>query len=246
MPNTTYAIQLMDRATGKAITAAGGKALIITAGGTSKRTLLNADTGASLTNPLTPTRGSIRFTLASITPLESTVDVYLMTPGGQFVVARSVKSGDPTEVWVDTSEREQVMILPFDIADTTATTETDTGFDFVAGMIVQPFPSIFVSTLQAAKTLDVGLLSSETGGDADGILAAISLAAAGAVVGKCAATATVGALLRETVVADAGTASIRHEYVVALATSVTYTLSSTTTLAKGFMQIPYRIGVNAA
>lgn len=247
MATTTYQIQLMDRATGKAIIAAGGTAYIVTAGGTAKKTLLNASTGASLANPFTPTRGSIAFTIASITPLESTVDAYIMCPGGQFVVARSIKAGNPTEVWVDTFNREQVLIQPFDIADTTAATATDVGFDFVAGMIIKPEASIFVTAVDATETMDVGLKAAESGGDADGFLAQVSVATLGAVLGLCATTATLGALLRETVT-DSGsaTSSVRAPYVVAAAVSLSYTLSTGTDTAAGFIQIPYRIGANAA
>lgn len=245
MAKTTYQIQLMDRATGKAIIAAGGTALIVAASGTLKKTLLNASTGASLTNPLTPTRGSIAFSIDSVTPLESTVDAYIMAPGGQFVIARGIKSGDPTEVWVDTAERNQNMVVPFNIADTTATTETDTGFNFVAGMVIMPHPAIFVTAIDATETIDVGLLSGESGGDADGFLALLSVGTLGAVSGSMTSTPTVGALLRETVTADAGTAQMRKPNVIAAAVSLTYTLTAGSDTGAGYIEIPYRIGLNA-
>jgi len=247
MAKAIYNVQLMDRATGKAIIAAGGKCLVVTAGGTAKRTILNAITFASLTNALTPTRGNIAFAIDSTTPLADSSDLYIMAPGGQFVIARSVKPGDPVEVWVDTNRREQTLILPFDPADYTAASETDTGFDFTTGMIVRPEPTINVTVVHAAKTIDIGLLSSESGGDADGFVAAASVATAGAVVSKAATTATIGALLKETITdSGAATSSVRHIYPIgATAVSVTYTLSSGTTTAKGFFEIPYRIGITA-
>lgn len=247
MAKAIYNVQLMDRATGKAVITAGGKCLVVTAGGTAKRTILNAITFASLTNPLTPTRGAISFAIDSATPLSDSADLYIMAPGGQFVIARSVKAGDPTEVWVDTGRRDQYLILPFDPADYTAAAETDTGFDFTAGMIVRPEPTINVTAVHAAKTIDVGLLSSESGGDADGFIAAASVATLGAVVAKAATTATVGALLRETITdSGAATSSVRHVYPIgSTAVSITYTLSSSTTTAKGFFEIPYRIGITA-
>lgn len=247
MATALYNVQLMDRATGKAIIAAGGKCLVVTAGGTAKRTLLNAATGASLTNPLTPTRGQIAFGIASATPLADSADLYIMAPGGQFVVARGVKAGDPTEIWIDTHRREQVLILPFDIADTAAATETDTGFDFVTGMTVLPTPTFHVSATDSGITLDVGTLSTESGGDADGFIDAASVAVAGALVPTCAATATVGSLLRETLT-DSGsaTSSARSPYEIgATAVSVSYTLSSGADTAKGYFELPYRLGITA-
>lgn len=243
MAKAIYNVQLMDRATGKAIIAAGGKCLVVTASGTGKRTILNAITFASATNPLTPTRGLISFAIDSTTPLADSSDLYIMAPGGQFVVARGVKSGDPTEVWVDTRRREQTMILPFDITDTTAATETDTGFDFVAGMILLPSPALYVSAIDATETIDVGLLSSESGGDADGIIDLASVGTLGTLLAVASGTPTLGALLRETVTADAGTTSARAPYIVAAAVSVTYTLTTGSDTAKGFFEIPYRIGM---
>lgn len=246
MAKAIYNVQLMDRATGKAIIAAGGKCLVVTAGGTGKRTILNAITFASATNALTPTRGLISFAIDSTSPLEDRSDLYIMAPGGQFVVAKTVKPGDPTEIWVDTGRREQAMILPFDITDTSAATETDTGFDFTAGMTLLPSPTLFVSATDSGITLDVGLLSSESGGDADGIIDAASVAVSGSLVPTCATTATVGLLMRETLT-DSGsaTSSARSPYEIAAAVSVTYTLSSGADTAKGYFEIPYRIGITA-
>ena len=128
------------------------------------------------------------------------------------------------------------------VTDATAATEKDTGLDFTTGMTIMPFTAVDVRTVDSGKTIDFGLLSSESGGDADGFVAAASVATAAVVQAKCAATATLGALLRETVVADAGTASVRHSYTVgATAVSLTYTISSGSTTAAGYMRIPYTL-----
>jgi len=244
MAKTLFSMQLMNEATGKAISAAGGHVLVVVAGGTTKRVLLNAATGASLANPFAPTRGNIAFMIDNVSPVEITVDLYIMSPTGHFIVVRGVKPGDPTEIFVDPNIRHQTMILPFDIADTTAATETDTGFNFVAGMVVHPEPTIFVTAIDATEDILVGLLSTESGGDADGFIVSAPVGVLGAVLAKLATTGTLGALLRETVVADAGTAQMRSPYVVAAAVSVTYTLSTGSDTAKGFFALPYRIGLN--
>jgi hypothetical protein len=58
--------------------------------------------------------------------------------------------------------------------------ETDTGWDLPKYGEVDPYSMmVFVQTIDATETLEVGLLSSESGGDADGFLDAISIATAG-------------------------------------------------------------------
>ena len=70
------------------------------------------------------------------------------------------------------------------------TTETDTGWDLPAKAIVHDV-FVDVTTAEATggtKTVDVGLLSSESGGDADGFLDALSVAATGGIRGLVAKT----------------------------------------------------------
>lgn len=248
MAKTIYTVQLMDQATGKAIITSGGKCMVVTAGGTSKKTLLNAITAASLTNPISATRGNLSFAIDSVSPLESTVDLYGMAPGGQFFIARSVKAGDPAEVWIDTRSRDHALILPFDItADMTAATEYDTGFDFPTNTMIMPWPTILVTAADSGITIDAGLLSSESGGDADGFIIAASVASAVGVTTKLLATATLGALLRESV-ADSGSATspTRIPYRVgSTAVSFTMTLLTAADTAKGFVEIPYRLPLTA-
>lgn len=240
MAKAIYDIQLMDALTGASIITAGGKVLVATVNDTTKATLLNADTGASLTNPLTPTRGKIRFAIDSVSPLESVVDIYGISPSGHAFVVRDVKPGTPTEIRIDTGNRNQVLVIPFAIGDTTATTETDTGFDLPTGAMVLPFPAIYVTAEDATETIDVGLLSTESGGDANGFLALLSVATPGMVSGQATGTATLGALMLESITADAGTASVRDTYVVgATAVSVSYTLTAGTNTAEGFIHLPY-------
>jgi hypothetical protein len=69
--------------------------------------------------------------------------------------------------------------------------EQDTGYDLPAGSIIFPWEMyVIVDTLDSGITLEVGLLSSEGGGDADGFLDAVSVATAGYV--QPAFTATAG------------------------------------------------------
>lgn len=113
-----------------------------------------------------------------------------------------------------------------------STDEQDTGFNLPANAVVLDV-FLEVTTLEATgttKTVDVGLLASETGGDADGFLDGVSVATAGVRNGSLVAGAvTRGLLLRETVT-DSGSATLSanraHVTTAVTARSVTYTLGS--------------------
>lgn len=243
MSTAIFDIQLTDASTGAAMIAAGGTVYVAAAGDEAKKALVNADTGATLTNPITPTRGKIRFGVAGAAPMETPVDLYGITANGRAFVVKNVLPGSPTEIFIDTIRRDQTLIVPFSIANTTAATETDTGFNFSTGMVIRPFPSIYVVDVDATETMDVGLLSSEGGGDADGFIVGVSVATAGHVDPTFASTVTQGALLKVT--ATGAAAVIPESYVVgATAVSLTYTLTAGTDTATGFIQIPYVLAPN--
>lgn len=70
-------------------------------------------------------------------------------------------------------------------------TETDTGYDIPAGGMILPWEMfIIVDTLDDTETIDIGILSTEVGGDADGFIKAASIGTAGYV--QPAMTATAG------------------------------------------------------
>lgn len=227
--NRHWKFQLKDLATGEAIITAGGACHVAVAGSPDKQALVDKD-GAALANPVTPTRGSIEFYIADETVL--TVDLYVMAPGGQFVVREGVSASGPNEIGVDAAKKEQVAKIPFSIADATTDVETDTGFDLPDLAIVLNRLhgcGILVDTLQAGDTIDVGLgeaVPAETGGDADGFINGSSLAAETLVIG------TDGALF---------STNAPHMSDAVAAKSITYTLIGTVTLAKGFILLPYRL-----
>lgn len=75
----------------------------------------------------------------------------------------------------------KVAVVRFKYSD--GTTETDTGFDLPANALVR---EVFGNVLTAeatgtTKTVDVGLLSSESGGDADGFVVGLVVSATGTV-----------------------------------------------------------------
>ncbi|MBU8540184.1 hypothetical protein [Falsiroseomonas tokyonensis] len=236
-----YEVQLQDSASGTTIAVAGGTVYVATADDAAKATIYNPDTNLAMANPLTPTRGKIRFmTLATV----ETVDLYGMAPGGQAFVRRGVAPGAVQEIYIDTGRAEQTLTIPWATSDVVHSVEQDTGFDLPRNALVSPFVSLLVTAIDATEDIDVGLLSSESGGDADGFLDAASIATLGTVRGALAGTDTLGALLKEDT--NAGSVLVPASYVVgATARSVTYTLSMNADTGKGFISIPYRLALAA-
>lgn len=235
-----FDLQLYDALTGRTIEAAGGTLYVSLTGAFAKATLTNPDNDyAALANPITATRGKFRFAIANTGLGLPAVDVFGIAPGGQAFRALNIKMGEVTDIDIDTTNVIQQLIVPFAIADTTANTETDTGFNFPVGATILPFPSIDVRTVDSGMTIDVGLLSSESGGDADGFLDGISLTTAGQIKPTFASSVTQGALLRVT--ATGAAAVIPEPGVISTAVSLTYTLSSSTDTGAGYIKIPYAL-----
>jgi hypothetical protein len=214
--------QLVDME-GKSITASGGVVHVATADSPAKATLYDAD-GASLANPVSLTNGSAEFFVADSI---STVDLYIQAPGYQFIVKAGVVPANHN-FKVDTSELYQIYKIPFASADSTAATEKDTGFNLPAFGQVLPLlggAGITVTTAATAgaKTIDVGTLSTESGGDANGFLAAVSTAALGKVVG------TNGALFVSNAPAITGAATAK---------SISYTTGAADAGVAGFAILP--------
>ena len=120
------------------------------------------------------------------------------------------------------------------------TGEKDTGIDFKAGdVILDCF--VKVRTLEATsgtKTIDVGLLSSESGGDTDGFLDGVSTAAAGTVRGSLdSGGQTYGVLLHE----DESGAGVlvRSGAVIGEAVSLVYQLGAAHTELVGEIYVIY-------
>lgn len=153
---------------------AGGKC-IVTGAGTARRSTLYDANGASLANPISLTNGhGVFYTLDTV----ASVDLYMVTGGGQSIQLYGVQA-DALQLVPVSRVRDQVMAIPLHNADFPATVETATGF-------LEPTGAIFTAdavgvnciALHAAKTLDVGTLSSDSG-DADGFISAIDVGTTG-------------------------------------------------------------------
>lgn len=236
-----FELLLVDMFTDEALTASGGKVYVATAADTSKKTLYNPDSDyAALSNPITPSNGRIRFAVSTgVTGQETppTVDIYGMSGEGIAFQKRGCKPGDPDILILDTHATQHTLMVPFSMTDATAATEIDTGFDFTAGMWIDPLrQSVYVTSIDATETIEVGLLSSESGGDADGIIDALSVGTLGVIKPTLTnAAETLGALLKVT----NNSTSVPEGKVIAAAVSLTYTLTTGSDTAEGIIVVGY-------
>jgi len=235
-----YSIQLIDTVSGKSIDGSGGKAYVAKVGDAQKETLYTK-AGAALTNPITLTNGKLDFYVADTVV---SVDLYVQAPSGHFVVAKAVVPSGET-IFVDKGRSTATYVLPFSIADTTAATETSTGFAIPTGAMVLPTGvGLDVLTVDATETVDFGTLSTDSG-DADGYIVGASVATAGAVKASLANGAvTLGALLKVQDSANAGDA-VPEANVSMGGKTLTYTLSAGTDTAEGFFKLPVQLPYSA-
>ena len=249
-----YRIQLHDHRTGAIIQATGGTCYVTKDGSPDKESLTNK-AGASASNPSALTSGMIEFWTADTV---AQVDLYVMAPGGQFVTLKGVVPSGPNEIFLDAGIRDQVAVIPFSHADQAGdNTETDSGFDLPTDALVGPDGvGIYVQDLDAGETLDAGLLASESGGDANGFIAAISVATAVAVAAQATITGggsedyfsaqLLGALLADftagaNAATDVGTNNPKRHRGDGTAKSISWTLSAGADTAAGFILLPYRL-----
>lgn len=240
-----FDIQIADRFAGNStVLATGGKMIVCLNGEYTLATLYDPDNDfASLSQPVAATRGKFRFAVArsdSAAPPRS-VDVYGTAPTGHGFRYYGAKPGTPNTLRVDTNDIQSHLVLPFSYA-TAVATEVDHGLDLPIGALAGPFVFIDVKAIDATETLDVGIKSSETGGDADGFLAAISVGTLGVTRPTWAATSVAGALIRESQDTAATFTPVQHE-VVSGGQSVTWTITTGSDTGAGRIVIPFQIGV---
>lgn len=246
-----YHIQLLD-ADGVAITASGGVALVVEDGGEAKVATKDAD-GAALANPVALTNGVLEFFVADTV---AEVDLYIRAPAGQFRVAKNVPASGPNSIRIATDVALHTYVIPFSSADIADATETDTGFDLPTnGAVLPEGISVDVTNAASTETISVGILSTESGGDADGFIALLSLTTAATVVAKNTVTVgsnesflastTLGALVNDFAVGtdvneDTGQSSKKAHICDGTAKSISVTLTAGTAAAvgEGFIKLP--------
>jgi hypothetical protein len=241
--NIIWDIQLIDMFTGKALTDTGGICFVAKQNLPEKATLLNPDAQmAPLANPVAPIRGKIRFAIAQLGEGQAAppaVDVYGITALGHAFMMRGILPGYPTEFRVNANTRQETVVIPFSFVDCTPGTEQDTSFVLPTNTLVDPSVSIRVTALNAGKTVNAGLLSSQAGGNAAGFLNGGSLAAATRVKATInGASPTLGSFV--SIASGAGATLVPEAYVVgSTAINVSYTLAAGTTTGEGFIELSY-------
>lgn len=218
----------------------GGFIYVTKAANASKATLFTR-LGASQTNGFALTSGGAEFYIEDT--VDTSVDVFIMSPTGHFLTRFGVLPGF-LELPVDFQQRRQLAVVPFAAVDYTANTELTTGFVFPRCIIESPNVGVMVQTLEAARTLAAGFLSTETGGAAAGFLTGMTLAATGQTAATMAAGAiTLGSVLQ--VLTTGGTVPVPRPFpctgVATFARTLGLTTSAGTVTARGYMQIPYTL-----
>lgn len=231
-----------------------GKIMILTEDTPDSPSVYTNAQGTALTETagiavLTFTNGQVRFwTDQSVTAL----DISGITSDGRTFAMNSVTPSQQM-IQVNPLNAHQLLVVPFGVSDNV---ETDTGIDLPANCLITADDiKLRVTTVDATETVDVGLLSSESGGDANGFIAAGSVATAGFVellpqitggtnidyvstnyIGALAATSIAGA----DAVATVGGFTPKVYRTDGTAKSITYTGSAGSDTAAGYLYISFR------
>lgn len=242
---------LVDSETGKSVDDDSGQLLALTAGAPTSPTLYSDAFGTSISNPVrTPftfTNGRVKFwTARSVTSL----DLVVLTAAKQAYFLSAVPYSRH-RILVNEKDRKHVLVIPFGANDNS---ELDTGIDLPAGILVVD-AHMKVTTVDSGETLDWGILSSESNGDADGFMLVQSVASAGFVTGYpvitgganidyALHTSGYGAFLKQGIagadaVATVGGVTRRYYLTDGVAESVTYTGSAGSDTAAGYLYLEY-------
>jgi hypothetical protein len=250
--DTKYDIALYDL---DAVGSLGGKitsgalVFVYTASSKTLATLYSDTKRTSLTNPISRsqfgTDTAVKFFAAA-----SSFDIVVALSDGSMGKWSAV-SPSIHRLQVSRSGDQKLFVIPFGASDVT---EVDTTIDLPKNFWVKDC-FIEVVTVDATETIDVGLLSTETSGDADGLLSTVSVATSGFVKPyattagsneKYVSTFSYGALMGAGVVgtdaaSDFGLGFLAGHIVTGSnAVSVTYTGSAASDTAAGYIYISGR------
>ena len=193
--------------------------------------------------------GKVRFfTAITVTA----VDVCGITADGRTFSFNSVTPSQHL-LMVNPNSSYQLAVFPFGVSDNV---ETDTGLDLAVNSLISAIDvKVRVTTINAARTLDVGLLASEAGGSAAGFVTAASMATLGFIelipqitngtvidyvgtrfIGNLLATSIAGA----DAVATVGGFTPKVYRTDGTAKSISYTGSAGSTTSAGYVYLSYR------
>lgn len=240
--------QAFDGSSQNGVVATGVLCRVYDAGTTTASTIYADNARTAKTNPISRSQfatdgGTIEF----YSPNTSHTISVMCSDGsvGRFTVTPNTRA-----VSVISSGVQKLLVCQFGASDNT---ETDTGDDLPYKAWVQDC-YIEVTAADSGETIDVGLLSTETAGDANGFLAAASVASTGIVANRTytagsnetyISAITYGALMGTSLAgSDAATDEgindqKGHIVVGSNAVSVSYTGSAGSDTAAGFIYIPF-------
>jgi len=198
---------------------------------------------------LTFTNGRVRFWTASTV---TALDLCGITADGRTIGLNSV-SPDQHMIPVSPMNSRQLLVVPFGASDNS---ETDTGFDLPANCIINSLDvKLRVTTIDSTETIDVGILSSEANGDANGFITLASVGTSGFVellpqiTGGTnidyVSTNYIGALLATSIagadaVATVGGFTTKNYRTDGTAKSITYTGSAGSDTAAGYTYLSFQ------
>lgn len=157
-----------------------GKLFVMTEDTPDSPTIYSDQHGSTVTETagvcvLTFTNGVARFWTANTV---TALDLSGITANGQAIGANSITpSNHRIPINPFHGAGAMPLAIPFQHSDAA---ETDTGIDIPANCMLSPWGVSFrIITTDSTETIDIGILSSETGGDADGLVVAASVGTAG-------------------------------------------------------------------
>lgn len=198
---------------------------------------------------LTFSNGQVRFYTANTV---TALDICGITSDGRTFALNSVTPSQQM-IPINPVNAHQLLVVPFGVSDNA---ETDTGIDLPSNCLITAYDvKLRVTTTDATETLDFGILSSESGGDANGIITAASVANSGFVellpqitggtnidyvstryIGDLLATSITGA----DAVATVGGFTPKVYRTDGTAKSLTYTGSAGSDTAAGYVYLSFR------
>mgnify|MGYP003488493985 FL=1 len=168
-----YILTVKDSRTLEPITT-GCYVFVYDAGTKTLSTLYKNSARATLANPITRAQFAIDQKV-SFYSTQTSVDVFVADEKGNVSFVPSVTPNDKNII-LNRDGVVKCLVAPW--VFNAGGTETDTGLDFPINTLVTDV-LVEVVTVDATETLNVGLLSSETAGDVDGLAALVSIANAG-------------------------------------------------------------------
>ena len=247
-PVREWYFQLWDAQRKISIDDDSAQLLVLTAGAPTAPTIYSDRNGATAVSnavrtPRSFVNGAVRFWTD---PSVTSVDLSLLTAKGEAYFFEDV-SYSCHRLDVNPFERDHMLVVPFGAS---SASEVDTGIDLPANLLVKD-AFIKVTTTDATETLDVGILSSESGGDADGFVLLTDVATAGYVnqfpvvtggttIDYVVHTSGKGAFLKNGIagadaVATVGGVQPRYYVTDGTAKSITYTGSTGSDTAAGYV-----------